>query len=450
MEAIRTRDSRKRTPLHFALSNAGRKTVPAAVRLLLSLDPSIVNSIDNGPLPLRVLAQYAQMVKSETEDREEKRESVQRCLEHLLNADPEPTADFFTALQSLPEWLSQRAVVMPSVQNLLNEKISQRFPTAVLLLDFVFRKCDFGTEEPGCLVQPFFKKACILTLAVLASHFLSVALTIGFYSHNVVNSLDKRFNDDDESNDAIDFGPLIPLYLGAGYFALREIIQIISLLSLKVFKLWLYDPSNYLNVTYVAVVLGWTITMQSGEGDNDTFRVGSAISTIILWVKLLAYLRNILLDFAVFMRGVFYVIRRLLAFLVSLGIILFAFAQMFYTVFQQTTVCETPSLDEDYQVVLEQTRCDASTLAPYCRYGDSFLSVYTMLLGEVSEEPFKDSPMGLALFVIFMFLVVILLANVLIAIVTDSYKVIQVRFLFAHSWLDVLCLPMYSCVQPSA
>lgn len=322
MEAIRTRDSRKRTPLHFALSNAGRKTVPAAVRLLLSLDPTIVNSIDNGPLPLRVLAQYAQMVRSETEDREEKRESVLRCLEHLLNADPEPTADFFTALQSLPEWLSQRAVVMSVVQKLLNEKISQRFPTAILLLDFVF-----------------------------------LALTIGFYSHNVVDSLDKRFNDDDDSNDAIDIAQLIPLYLGAGYFAFREIIQIISLLSLKVFKLWLYDPSNYLNVVYCAVVLSWTIIMQTGNGNRDTFRVGSAISTIVLWVKLLAYLRNILLDFAVFMRGVFYVIRRLLAFLVSLGIILFAFAQMFHTVFQQTEECTTPSLDADFQIVLEQTRC---------------------------------------------------------------------------------------------
>ena len=139
-EAIRARDSRKRTPLHFALSNAGRKTVPAAVRLLLNLDRSIVNSVDKGPLLLRVLAQYAQLVKNETEDRDEKRESVVRCLEHLLNAEPEPTADFFTALQSLPDWLNQRAVVLKVVQNLLNEKISQRFPTAVLLLDFVFCK----------------------------------------------------------------------------------------------------------------------------------------------------------------------------------------------------------------------------------------------------------------------------------------------------------------------
>lgn len=74
----------------------------------------------------------------------------------------------------------------------------------------------------------------------------------------------------------------------------------------------------------------------------------------------------------------------------------------------------------------EQTRCDTSTLEPYCNFWNSLLSVYTMLLGEVSEDQFEDSAVGTALFVIFMFLVVILLANVLIAIVTDSYKVIQV------------------------
>jgi hypothetical protein len=139
-EAITSRDKRHRTPLHFALSNAGRKTVPSAVRLLVSLDRSVVNSIDGGPIPLRVLAEYACQIKNETENKEEKRESVLRCLKHLLNAEPEPTADFFTALQSLPEWLQEHAVVMPVVQNLLNEKISQRFPTAVLVLDLVVCK----------------------------------------------------------------------------------------------------------------------------------------------------------------------------------------------------------------------------------------------------------------------------------------------------------------------
>lgn len=169
---------------------------------------------------------------------------------------------------------------------------------------------------------------------ILLSRLSIVALTIGSYSMNVERSIDKRF--DPNEDNAIEFIRLLPLYMGSAYFALREVIQIISLLSLKVFKLWLYDPSNYLNVTFVIVVLTWTSLMNSGEGDKNNFRVGAAISVTILWYKLIAYLRNILLDFAVFVRGVIYVVRRLLAFLVSLGIILFAFAQMFSTVFQQS------------------------------------------------------------------------------------------------------------------
>lgn len=255
-----------------------------------------------------------------------------------------------------------------------------------------------------------------------------MALVIASYSSNVVQSLNQRF-DMEEGNEKIEFKLLIPLYMGAGYFALREIIQIISLLSLNVFKLWLYDPSNYLNVAFVVVVMAWTIMMQTGRGQNDSFRIGSAISVTVLWYKLIAYLRNILLDFAVFVRGVVYVVHRLAAFLISLGIILFAFAQMFHTVFQQTERCSQPAPDSNDLIVQEQTRCDASTLEPYCTFWDSFLSVYTMLLGELDEGQFVDSGVAIALFVLFMFLVVILLANVLIAIVTDSYKVIQVSSL---------------------
>ena len=47
------------------------------------------------------------------------------------------------------------------------------------------------------------------------------------------------------------------------------------------------------------------------------------------------------------------------------------------------------------------------------------------LVGEVDEKEFDDDGIPLALFVLFMIFVVILLASVLIAIVTDSYKVIQ-------------------------
>lgn len=315
-EGINAKDKRQRTPLHFALSNAGRKTVPAAVRLLVSLNRDIVNAIDNGPVPLRVLAEYAATIKREDENREEKRESVFRCLDYLLKAEPEPTAGFLTALQSLPDWLSERAVVMPGVQILLNEKISRPFPTAVLMLDFY-----------------------ILIMIVVS------------YSMNVTKSIELRFNGD-PTDHSIPGGQLVPLYLGAAYFALREIVQVMSLISLKSFHIWLYDPSNYLNVAFVFIILFWAIRMQTGSGNNDAFRIGAAVSITIVWVKFVAYLRNVMIEFAVFVGGVFYVVRRLAAFLTALCVILLAFAQMFFTVFQQTPYCkEQPNQYESMDVI---------------------------------------------------------------------------------------------------
>jgi hypothetical protein len=298
-EAIQTKDRRQRTPLHFALSNAGRRTVPAAVRLLLSLNKEIVNSIDGGPLPLRVLGEYTTTIKGEDDKREEKRESVHRCLEYLLNAEPDPTADFLTTLQSFPDWLSERAVVMPVVQTMLNEKISRRFPTGVLMMDF----------------------------------YVIITIIIN-YSYAVVQSIKLRFDDDPENDSNIPSTVLLALYCGAGYFLIREIVQVISLISLKSFNIWLYDPSNYLNVAFVFLVLYWSIRMQFGSGDKNWFRIGAAVSVTALWVKLMAYLRNMLIDFAVFVGGVFYVVRRLAAFLTALCVILIAFAQV-----RGSTIC---------------------------------------------------------------------------------------------------------------
>lgn len=349
------------------------------MRHLLELDPSLANS-NGGPLPLRVLAEFSHTLKQDSDIPH--RANVQKCLEYLLNADPDPTADFFTALQSLPNWLQERAVVLRSVQVLLNEKISQRFPTLVLMGDFYF-----------------------------------LAVIIIAYSLNVTDSIYRRFGD---QPDNISMANLSALYIGAGYFLAREIIQMVSLISLKSFHIWVYDPSNWLNVIFIILVLYWTILMQTGGGDNNTFRVGSAVTVIVLWLKVLAFLRNMLIDFAVFTGGVFYVFRRLVAFLTALTIILVGFAQMFVTVFQNTPYC----LD----IVPDNSTCptdDNKEVRPYCNYWSAFLNVYTMLLGQVDETQFESSAVATFLFIVFMFLVVILLANVLIAIVTDSYKVIQ-------------------------
>mmetsp|Transcript_34511 Transcript_34511/g.50091 ORF Transcript_34511/g.50091 Transcript_34511/m.50091 type:complete len:429 (-) Transcript_34511:224-1510(-) len=69
--------------------------------------------------------------------------------------------------------------------------------------------------------------------------------------------------------------------------------------------------------------------------------------------------------------------------------------------------------------------CEGEDCVPFCDFWNSFIRVYTMLIGEVDETEFSSSSIARAFYVIFAFLVVILLANVLIAIVTDSYGVIR-------------------------
>lgn len=129
-----------------------------------------------------------------------------------------------------------------------------------------------------------------------------------------------------------------------------------------------------------------------------------------------------IVEFAVFVSGVIHVLQRLGVFMLSLLIILIAFMQIFYILFLGSGYCEGFQSDRSHAEV-----CDPEGAEPYrfCTQWDAFLSVYTMLLGEVDESDFKSSILATLMFAFFVFLVVILLANVLIAIVTDSYSVIR-------------------------
>jgi len=248
-------------------------------------------------------------------------------------------------------------------------------------------------------------------------------LVVTFYTLAVEESVQKR---SEGGNGIVQWPYLIWLYLGATYFLLREIINIISLISLKALHIWLYEPSNWLNVIYIILIFVWSGFMTTGGGKDDNFRYGTVISFGFIWIKFLAYLRNILIDFAVFTGGVFHVIRRLIAFLMCLVIILIAFSRMYFTLFYQTDYCaDSNTPEEGSDEFYGNLVCEENDVKAWCNQWDSFLAVYTMLLGEVDETVFDDNVFAIVLFVLFMLLVVILLANVLIAIVTDSYKVIQ-------------------------
>ena len=480
-DAITTMDRLGRTPLHFAFSTAGRKAAPSSVRLLLSLRKDIVNSSHGSQLPLRVLADYATSLRGK--DTGPQKESVNKCLEHLLSFNPDPTADFFTALQSLPDWLRERAVVMPSVQLLLNEKIAQRFPTGVLLAD-----------------------AIIQIIAIVFSFYTFPNAVNYLFCHDedgligydndgnvlangtVPDSCYEPCKDSPEETcpiSAVTWGWVVPLYLAGLYFLIRTLIQILSLLALGAFRVWFFDATNWLDVLYVFTLFYWATKMgllgvknEKGDFDYDyeakeKFRTGIALSTLVLWTKLLAFLRNTYIDFAVFLGGLFYVVRRLVAFLLCLLVVLVAFSTMWVTIYQDTDRCSDPDSHlEDQDQFVSDLQCETNQIDEYCNQWSAFLNVFTMLLGtpllffllfwcflnkfcltlflpivlpegEVDDTQFQDSTFATVLFAVFMFLVVILLANVLIAIVTDSYKVIQDQVQFSLLKLYLFCVVLY-------
>jgi hypothetical protein len=79
---------------------------------------------------------------------------------------------------------------------------------------------------------------------------------------------------------------------------------------------------------------------------------------------------------------------------------------MFLTVFQQTSYCAANDKDELYPDASQWCLRVSDTAQPFCSFWTSFLTVYTMLLGEVDETMFTDSRVATFLFIVFMFLVV--------------------------------------------
>lgn len=442
---VNKQSSNGKIPLHFACVNSAFYTSPSIVDFLVDLDPNTVNITDDEQfIPLRRLAVKAKEFKDDSESRGR----IQKILDSYLSAKPHATADFLTAIQDLPDWLRDRAVITPTVQETLNKKISRRFPTAIILLDLMGYFC------------------------IIIAFSFGVTLTIKI--------LAMGYDDEGESDErrylmVCIWFILIPSF----YFLTREFIQVLSFMSMGILKTWFLDPSNYLDSLtfgfgfYFGIFMWDPSPGKVGEPHPAlrNFRWSASVALLVFWCTFLSFLRSISIDFAVFVGGLTNVVSRLVAFLFALVIILVAFAEIFVLIYFDSNICTLCSVTDkedkpwqellrvnggdvdmtDYQgkklCLVEDFEGDFFTAVDgnfdsfnhFCNFRWSIMKVYTMLLGEVNDEDFfvkfenyeelnKTSTtevIGIIYFTLFMFLVVILLANVLIAIVTDSYGVIK-------------------------
>lgn len=180
---------------------------------------------------------------------------------------------------------------------------------------------------------------------------------------------------------------LVMLYVTAAYFFLRELIQVIASLALGAFDSWLYDTTNWLDVLVIALVAYYTTAMTLGDPQDYNhhdnfdnlggFRTGTALTKGVLWTAVIFFLKSTQVDFAVFLNGVFYVVRRLVAFLLAMVVILISFAQMFWLVYLEQPVCKFSCPVDDNQCEAEMEGCNY----PHCEFGDSFLKASRTNIG---------------------------------------------------------------------
>lgn len=386
--------------MHLAMVNAHRDAIPSVLRFLLARPQSreTINTRDqDGYLPLHLLALGLRGYKN---DDPVKRANVAESLIMYLDAKPHAAADFLTAIQDLPDWLQDRAVVSQHVRNVLNEKIVRPLPASILMLD-------------GYVL-------------------IMIIISFGFATSN---HIDLRFGATDENKTEV---AVVFLFLGGGYFLLRELIQMFSLIQLGSFSSWWLDAQNWLDVVVIFLVFYYAVLMldddqDDGQRDNPinsgvdkvSFRSGVAFTQGILYLDVIVYLQSTYVDFAVFVGGVLHVVQRLSAFLTAVAVILLAFAQMFYFIYQNTELCQA-GLNEDNNSANFNERCgpdlDCGCRFPHCSFEESLLKVYTMMMGEIGDEKRYSvgptSTVAQILYVAYAFLVVILLSNVLIAIVS--------------------------------
>lgn len=265
--SLTARENNGRTPMHLAMVNAHRDESPNVIRFLLS-HPDAVQTIDtrdcDGYLPLHLLALGLKGYRADDPD---KRANVSDCLSMYLAAEPKAAADFLTAIQDLPHWLRDTAVVSKHVRNVLNKKIVQRFPTSILMLDGI-----------------------MLVMLIIC------------FTLTTRNNINIRFQPDIYQETT--GGSLIVVFVGLSYFLTREVVKVTSLMSLGSMKSWWTDPTTLVDIAVIVLVMYFGILMADPNSGshiaNTAFRTGVAFTQGALWVAIILFLKSTLVDFAVF------------------------------------------------------------------------------------------------------------------------------------------------------
>jgi len=313
-------------------------------------------------------------------------------LQHVrgVAARPRRSFDLLRSLETHPDWLRKFAATTSHVRFMLNNRIVNRFPTFMMMAELI---------------------ALVLSIISYRSFVFDEAINIA-----------KEPEDEEINNKWWRLWLIVCIV----WFSIRELMKLASFLYLGLFFNFISDLTNWVKI--VKIILLFFSIYSDGFIDKQ-YKIIVMLSTVFLWTTVLLYLRATIIDFAVFVDGVKYVLVRLAPFLICLIIVLIAFSQMFYTIYMKDG-CDCPITSNLILTCPDNSTksiLDEPEFFPFCNFYDGFFRVYTMLVGEVDDSIFQEKRAAMLLYVLYAFLVVILLANVLIAIVGESYEYIKTQ-----------------------
>ncbi|GMI05038.1 hypothetical protein TrVE_jg8199 [Triparma verrucosa] len=211
----------------------------------------------------------------------------------------------------------------------------------------------------------------------------------------------------------------ITCFFLALYFLLRELAQFHAMYQLGLQRNWFKDFWNYIDL----VASGGTIVLL-----EYYFRIGpgleyehfASVIALFVWMKVLGFAKAFSQPIATFVLMLSTIFKDLFSLMAVLVIILIMFGHAFYLVLSENKASDGIEID-------------------FSNISGTALSLYLMILGIFESSVFAGI-WAQILFLCYSFLVVIILLNVLIAIVSDSYDAVLVNSteLFWQSRLELV------------
>ena len=404
--AADAQDHRGRTPLHLVFSNYRLfPASPRVISMLLSDTSAKCRDVD-GNLPFDLLVQAADCLPKRLPVSWEAGEMARiyqkfftaSLLTPSSQAERPKTSQLLRQLRSLPPWIRRQACSVQFVQEMIIEQLATPLRTACVISD-------------GLLL--------ILTLVLFRIQV-------------------KDYTDSSDSGSSVESE--YPVSVGTVVSVRIVILSVRAILAANVGQLnYLVLLNGWFWVDLAAMVLTFSTTtlLNNNDVSDDTALSLATGATGLLWLSLLGYCATWCFGMALLLGSLAKIANQIVWPLIAGGMVLVAFAQMFYTLLW--TDCAT-----------------AIPVTPVCSVRDSYRVVYLLLRGESlleldgSDEISAQAVVLLSAFLLALFA---LLLAVLVAVIMGALHSKPDEIAFRSFWEPKLAFVLSSAdwgcrVQP--